>query len=73
MNKDSRSGFVASIGFHAMCTEYVPTGKNMFWSFKETAPADTVIMEIHRPASVRRLVEELHNIATMHLRCSTFL
>jgi hypothetical protein len=51
----------------------VSTGEDMFRGFKETAPTDAMIMEIDRPASVRRLMEELHNIATMHLRCGTFL
>jgi hypothetical protein len=49
------------------------TGEDMFRGFKETAPADAMIMEIDRPASVRRPMEELHNIALMHLRCGTFL
>jgi hypothetical protein len=51
----------------------VSTGEDMFRGFKETAPTDAMIMEIDRPASVRRLMEKLHNIATMHLRCDTFL
>jgi hypothetical protein len=73
MNTDTRSGFVASIGFHARRTEYVSTGENMLWSFKETAPADTMIMEIDRPVSVGRFVEKFQNIATMHFCSSTFL
>jgi len=45
----------------------------MFRGFKETAPADAMIMEIDRPTFVRRLMEELHNIVAMHFRCGTFL
>jgi len=53
VNTDTRSSFVASVGLHARRTEYMPTGEYMFRCFKETTPADAMIMEIDRAASVR--------------------